>query len=696
MKILIVEDDPIFIYELKNILSGMCAVFIASSGQSAVATARDILPDLILLDIGLPDFDGFDVMNEINNNDAFKATSIIVITSSDTHKMHKKSLDFGAIDFISKPVDHKLLQTKVRNVLNQAQSISDQAKNECFDEYSSLDRRFKNVLAMLSEAVVICDPNGQIEMVNDYCNKLFGYADDELIGKNINSLLPDRAGADKAHSSAHYVFDDTDMSGVLEEIKTTTRKGKNIHIEINLIDYTDKEGSHYLALIRDISEIKRTQARLLKTALYDSLTGLHSREALDLDTERLVEIGTTKSIFACLVDIDRFHQLNAVFGYERCNALLKNFATHINKALSNLGVRVYRVASDVFIIKSLNPLSADDYDLHQKVVKKALENVIATLSTEMNHRLSMTAIGSVFNSDNLKNGALVPMLEDALKLIKEQGHIGKLQFVDELNYGMRSQLAELSQSLLDGIDRSKLSVVYQPKVSQNGHVSSCEALLRWEDESFRRLQLADYISVAEDTGAIIEVGYFVVEEACIALAELNQAGRQMNVSINLSLRQLADRHLIENIENICYKHAISTKAITFEITESVVAENFEMLTSTLFMLKEQGFSLSVDDFGTGHSNFKYINKLPIDEIKIDKSFLDDVIDAKGFYPIIDTIINMTVALKLKVVAEGVETQTQVDYLNKKGCDYIQGFFFYRPLTKAVWLETFSSTETPFY
>lgn len=690
MKILIVDDDPILICELQHVLAGIGSIFVASSGQSAVATARDILPELILLDIGLPDIDGFDVMHELNENAALKTTNVIIITSYGDIDIHMKSLAVGATDFIVKPINQLILQSKVKNILQQRQLLEQSVRKHYDKEFTSLELRFQNILAMLTEAVVICDSDGHVQVVNDYCNQLFGYNDNELIGENIDILLPKDAQTNRDGRLQNYSFTGKNsMIGVLEELELITKKGEKLQVEVNLMDYSDHKGSHYLALIRDLSEKKLTQARLLKAAMYDSLTGLHSREALDLDTERMVAIGTEQGFFACLLDIDRFHELNFVFGHTRCNEVLRSFAKQIKILLKNISVRVYRVGSDMFVIKSLKPLSAEQYGIYKMTVKHAHEQLVSSLSVDMNHKLSLSAIGSIFDADVLKSGALIPMLEGALKYDKEQGAIGQLQFVDKLNYGTTAMLAELSQSLLNGVDETKLSVVYQPKVSLNGEVCSSEALLRWNDDFFSPLHLEDFIRTAEDTGVIIEVGYFVINEVCKTLAQLHRTGRRMAVSINLSLRQLADNHLIENIVEICRRNKIPAKAITFEITESVVAENIEMVTSILFMLKEQGFSLSVDDFGTGHSNFKYIHKLPIDEIKIDKSFVDDISDDAGFYPIIDTIINMSKTMGLKVVAEGVETQSQVNYLNKKHCDYIQGFFFYRPLCKADWLKKFS-------
>ncbi|BDZ75319.1 hypothetical protein GCM10025856_30380 [Methylophaga marina] len=283
---------------------------------------------------------------------------------------------------------------------------------------------------------------------------------------------------------------------------------------------------------------------------------------------------------------------------------------------------------------------------------------------------------------------MLPMLEDALKNYKQTGKSGELIFVENTNYGRTVKVAALAQSMLSGLDFSSLSVVYQPKINSVNQVDSAEALLRWDNVNSAPLTLLDFIGVAESTGVIVDVGYFVLEQVCEMLKVIRQRVPDFHkkISVNLSIRQLADTKLVETFEAICKQHNVPTHQIIFEVTESVMAENINLLTSVIHALKTAGFGIAIDDFGTGQSNLSYLSQLPIDELKIDKSFIDKINSEDGDYPIVDMVISMAKALKLKVVAEGVETVTQATYLRSKACDLIQGYYFYKPLLLSDWLE----------
>lgn len=678
VKVLIVDDDPIIITELKEVIAGMGEVYTASSGQSAVATAKDVIPDIILLDIGLPDIDGFNVLKEIYEDPELNTVNVIVITSHDDFDTQLKSLSEGATDCIAKPVNGILLQKKIRNIYNLSQTIEAKVCIEKKGDIQSLEVRFKNLLSMLSEAVIITDDRGNIQICNDYCTQLFGYPASDLVGQSLRVLIPE-LGAEFSNTNSKTL-------GIPRESKAISKDSRLINVELNLSHFDDPQGGHYLALVRDVSEKKRIQARLLKAAMYDSLTGVYSREALDVDSEKLRTQFEGQYFLAGLLDVDRFRELNAIFGHARSNKLLQSLATKLRMALKEMPVRVYRVGGDVFVIKSYRSMSEHEYLIYQSLLSECVMALKEQLSRELNHRVSISAVASIFDIDILKNGSLVPMLEDALRVSHQSGQSGELNFVTHSTYGRTVQLAELSQTLVNDVDLSKLDVVFQPKVTTGGQIHSAEALLRWHDDTFHPLTLADYIEAAESTGAIVDVGYYVIDRVCKAINELTLSGCDIGFSINLSLRQFSDTRLMQHIVEICRKNRVDTRKITFEITETVIAKNVGALTTALNLLKEQGFSISIDDFGTGQSNMRYIHKLPIDEIKIDKSFIDDIDDTSSSYPVIDSIISMAQAMDLQLVAEGVETQTQLDYMRAKACDLIQGFYFFKPMPQQQLLD----------
>jgi PAS domain S-box-containing protein/diguanylate cyclase (GGDEF)-like protein len=690
LKILIVDDDPIMILELRAVVEELGEVYAASSGQSAVATARDHIPDIVLLDIGLPDIDGFDVLKEINENQDLNGVNVIVITSNSSFETHLKALSSGATDFITKPVNGRLLQQKINNIHQLSEKIEAKAVDRADQTIKSLKVRFKNLLGMLSEAVIITDENGVIQAVNDYSEHLFDYKNEELIGQNIKVLVPDIIND---YMADYKVTGEATSIGLPKETECLKKNGNLIRVEMNLTHYADPAGAHFLVLIRDLSEKQLTQARLLKAALYDDLTGSFSRSALELDAEKLQISGEGNSFLACLVDVDRFHELNAVYGHNHCDSILRTLARGLRTLLKDLPVRIYRVSGDVFIIKSFRTVTDTEYNFFKSQLIDSFRCINDVISKEVEHRTTISAVASIFDVDILKNGALISMLEDALRLNKEKGHCGELSFVDHSTYGATVQFSELSQALLNGIDTTTLDVVYQPKVNVAGKIMGAEALLRWNDDFFYPLNLADYIESAENTGAIIEVGYFVIEKVCQTITELRARNLSIQFSINLSLRQFADRSLVQNTVEITRRYEVNPRLITFEITETAIAKNVDVISTALYLLKEQGFSLSVDDFGTGQSNLRYIHRLPIDEVKIDKSFIDDIEQLSHSYPIVDTIINMANSMNLQLVAEGVETRVQLNYLKQKQCGLIQGFYFYKPMEKAHLIKSLEHSST---
>lgn len=694
VKILIVDDDPVIILELQTAVAKLGKVYIATSGESAIAMANDIVPDLILLDIGLPDINGFDVLRYLNEN-KLQSVNVIVITAYGNFENHLKSLSQGATDFITKPINKILLQKKIKSIIRNRQILLN--KNTPNDtSLNTLDGRFRNLLGIMNEAVVISDEHGKIQMVNDFCNRLFGYENGELLGQNITIFSPTKDQHHPNYLEQYQQTGESALSGSPQYLDAVTKQGNQVQIELNMTDYSDGEKHYYLSLIRDPSEKKITQARLLKAALYDSLTGVYSREALKLDSEKTVRHFDGEMIFACLIDIDRFREINAVFGLRHSDEVLIKLGRKLGEAFSKLPLRIYRVGGDTFVVKSLKPINEAEEKSYKRDIYTIFNHLQYVLRQDLNHRISLSAVARAVNVDLLKTGALVTMLENDLKNSKTAGFLGELYYIEHSDYDRSLQLAELSQSLLNNVDDFKLNVVFQPKISDPAHVTSAEALLRWDNTSYNLLNLTDFICVAENTGKIIEVGYFVLKKVCELMQEVAELGRPMEISINFSLRQLADTQLVNTFVDICDSHRVDTKLITFEVTETVMAENIELLTKVLYQLKEKGFCLSIDDFGTGHSNLRYLNRLPIDELKIDKSFIDDIQDIEGSYPIVDTVINMAKIMKLKLVAEGVETKNQVDYLRNKNCDFIQGFYFYKPLIKDDWIALFKSSEKSTY
>jgi PAS domain S-box-containing protein len=669
-KVLLVDDDEIILHQLTATLSEFVELHLATTGQTALALARDIHPNLILLDLGLPDIDGYDILHVIKDDESLSRIPVVVITSRAKSLAHDQSMAIGAAGFVAKPLDNEVIKSLIERLLSV---VEDEP-----DEVSSTGERFKNLVNMLSEAVVISDMNGTILLVNQFCLNLFGYTKEELIGKNVNILTPpDIASKHDAYIETYKKTHQANLIGNPRELTAITKSGNELFIELNLSEFTEHGESHYLAVIRDITERKMTQAKLLKAAIYDPLTGLNTNVALTLDLEKLTSTEITDGyLYSLLLDIDDFQSLNAVMGADICDELLKSVAKVLMHVSLPLNCRVYRLMSDRFLITGFNE-DKSHAEAQKESLIKALNTEMDKLYDSLDYPVVATSVCLLSSLASTEPQDLKHQLEIILNSARSKGNNGLTTRASEHSYQSGLEFAALKLGLQTAVDFSRLSIVLQPKVDKHHNISSFEALLRWNNAGYTLLHLGDYIEAAEITSTIIDVGYFVIKKVCHFLCSV-PVNKRKRIFINLSIRQISAPNFIENVKSICLENKIDTKFIGFEITESMASEDMNFIKDRLFDLKSLGHSIAIDDFGTGQSNLRYIHKLPLSELKIDKSFIDDVDNASGHYPLVEGVFHLAKSMNLKVVAEGVETENQVTYLNKLGVDEIQGYYFYKP------------------
>tara|TARA_R110002050_G_scaffold9504_1_gene33257 strand:+ start:407669 stop:409729 length:2061 start_codon:yes stop_codon:yes gene_type:complete len=668
-KILIVDDEAVAIAAMKKLTSQIGETFIATTGQAALAMTYDVEPDIILLDLGLPDFDGFDVISALKSDEKYFHIPIIVITSSSDRESHLRAIRSGADEFLSKPFDYKLLYSRINALLERQERLVEPTINA---RARDLESKFSNVLGMLSEAVIVSNNKGKIELVNQYCLNLFGYQREELIGQALNILIP-------SSNNGNSLQEHDKVAGIPKEFNVTTKLGNNLYVEINSSEYSDTEGWHVLSVIRDLTEKREIQASLIKKTMFDSLTGLNTQTAFHLDFDKMVSTERTQGvIFALMMDIDDFHNLNILFGHKWCDELLIKLSSGMGSLCVMNRLRAYRLMSDRFLLCAF---MEDGQNAYQKseLIEHGLIGMIRSIGKHLKIKLSITGTSLVSSMDEIKHKPLLQLLEMSLMTAKKNTDRGHFVAADDTHYSHRINLASISQLLLSDPNYFDLSVAIQPKVGIGGDITSFEVLLRFNSEEYPNINLQEFIELAENTGAIIDIGYFVINQACLFLAQIS-LNKRKQVSVNLSLRQLSDSNFVAKAVEICNIHKITNHLIRFELTESMVADDISLIAEKLEMLTRAGFSISIDDFGTGQSNLRYIHRLPMAELKIDKSFVDDIIEADGNYPLIDSIYAMARAMSLSIVAEGVETYEQVQYLSRLGCDEIQGYYFYRPMT----------------
>lgn len=698
LTILIIEDDPTQVAELNKLVSDFGHTQQAETGKKALQLAEQSPPDIVLIDIGLPDLDGFEVLKALKTIYTFGDPEIIFISGHSDIHTQLKSYELGADDFISKPFDHALCRKKIErhvaNCLQKQRSTRDirQLEKNIHDSSQRIDLMLSNI----SEAMLLTDEKGVIQFANSPCYQLFHYDSGELSGQNVKLLTPAKtASQHDAYIQQFNQHGEPDVIGQPREMELIDKFGRSLLVELNLSRFEDSDGVHFLAVIRDISHKRETQETLLRLVMHDNDTKAYSRKAYTRDIEELLEtLEPEQWLVASIIDFDRFRELNAVCGHQACNKLLRRFALELSELCHFYNYRLYRLYSDIFILLSLEAQQKKIARQAQRLLKQTLNSLSKRMSRDIGFDVRFTGVFCLTDIQYLRENNLLALLETCLKRAKEQDHRGEIVDAEQDLLRFFTQQAELAHTLSSSIADDKLHIVLQPKVDLNGNIRSSEALLRWNNAGFDKLYLPDFLATAESTGYIVDVGYFVVEQVCRLLAKLNQAGVTplQTVSVNLSVRQLSAPNLIENMLLICKRLSVLPSQLIFELTETMIAENIQRIASLLAEFKQAGFAISIDDFGTGQSNFRYLNELAIDELKIDKSFVDVIEDSDKAYPIVESIISLCRALELRVVVEGVETEQQVRYFNRIGCDEIQGYYFFKPMPGDDWLSLFYSEK----
>ncbi len=416
-------------------------------------------------------------------------------------------------------------------------------------------------------------------------------------------------------------------------------------------------------------------------AQHDILTGLYNRryfmEYMEPLNERLKE--HNKVVFLYLIDLDHFKTINDSLGHEVGDRLLIEVSHRIQSYCKDTHM-VARLGGDEFILvsKDLNITESSEHEAYR--FANELLAVIREVYILDKHHLHISASIGVhqlkdFSTDT---GNFIKEVDIAMYEAKSKGRDGVILFNKDLSAKVERHL-QIEQKLYNTLNGNNLNVFYQPQFDKNKNIVGCEALVRWSDEDLGILAPDEFIPIAENTGLILELGSYVLHETLKVLHQWNEKGKFLNTfSINISIRQLLYEPFIEEVE-VLYQYYFSkikeNQTIMFEITEHVFAEDMSRVIDTMKRLKKIGITFSIDDFGTGYSSLSYLQELPIDEVKIDKSFIAEMHESSNSENMISTIISIAKNFNLQIVAEGVETEEQFITLKKYECDIFQGFYF---------------------
>ena len=538
------------------------------------------------------------------------------------------------------------------------------------------------VLEQISDGVVIMNMDGTVDGFNTAAERIFGYSGEEMIGQPVERLVPDALRERYRQQLQRF------QSGRGELVESRPREFKGLRhngevfpVEMTISQLSLNDSSQLVAIIRDVSERRRHEERLDYLANHDVLTGLPNRRAFETRVRRrLPRVRRARLIF---LDLDDFKLLNDTLGPRAGDAALVVMARRLS-ASAGPETEVARYSGDEFVI--FQPL--DDGDQ-----RDWLERLVAILQQPVAFdRVEFMLSGSIGTALYPEDGdditQLVRNADLAMYHAKRAGKNKHCSFdpsmLDELN-----RTADIATRLKRMDPSQELSLVFQPRMLLDEHrLGGAEVLLRWNTLDGHSISPGSFIPVAEETGQILRIGYWVIEESCRALARwVEQQQAPPLLSINLSARQLFDESLVERVEAIRRHYGLEASCLEFEVTESSAMQDLEGAVRTLGQLRELGYGISLDDFGTGFSSLAHLQRLPVDTVKIDRSFIEQMEEGRQDRVMVASIIELAGHLDLGVLAEGVETPGQLSLLESLGCDEVQGFLIAPPLAEEAFLET---------
>jgi diguanylate cyclase (GGDEF)-like protein/PAS domain S-box-containing protein len=687
-KILIVDDQPANVELLELMLR--------RSGYLHVTTTMDptmVCPlhelnryDLILLDLHMPVMDGFQVMEELKKIETESYLSVLVITAQPSQKL--RALQAGAKDFVGKPFDRSEVLTRIHNML-EVRLLSEESKahgrrlEETVQTRTTELRRseemFRELAANIPEALWIRDMDLQtIQYANPAWQTLYGLP---VVPGDPSEIVHRAIHPDDLQWMTH---ERRKAAGHGGEYRLMRPDGSVRWVNARSFPIANPAGKTpwLVEIMEDVTARREAQRQLQHLAQHDALTGLPNRtllyDSLRDALARAANDGMVVSVL--LIDVDYFKGVNDRLGHSIGDALLREFAARLASCVRP-GDTVGRLGGDEFAVIVLAPEGGRGACEVAGRIRTALHEPL-TLDDQCMTMTASIGIAS-YPTDTSDLETLIRYADAAMYEAKASGRDTFRNYTPELN-ARALEKSDIESALRVAQGCGEFVLYYQPKMQiDTGKWTGVEALIRWNRPGHGLVPPGQFVPSLEEMGLIVPVGAWVIDAACRQIREWERAGLgHIRVAVNVSSRQVRQEQFVREVIDSVRAHRIDPALLEFEITESTLMAYGEPSDLALRQLKDFGISISIDDFGTGYSNLAYLKRFLVDTLKIDITFIQDVTTNADDATIAIAIINMAHSLRLKVVAEGVETREQLDFLRVHGCDEIQGYLLSKPLPAA--------------
>ena len=544
--------------------------------------------------------------------------------------------------------------------------------------------RAEIALNSISDAVICTNIDCNIDYLNIAAEKITGWTREEAQGLPINQVFNIINGTSRepAFNPIDLVLQTNKPRGLAADTVLIKRGGSEVAIEdsISPIHNWDGQLTGVVIVFHDVSAAKAMATKMAYLAQHDYLTNLPNRVLLNDRIAQAITLANRHHTHLALLflDLDNFKQINDSLGHAMGDKLLQLVTKRLKECVRDSDT-VSRQGGDEFVILLAETKNSEDAAVCAQKILDALQVVNMIDKNEI--RVT-TSIGiSLYPADGIDAETLLKNADTAMYFAKEKGRNNYQFFISDMNTRAVERLI-IENNLRLALEKQQFILYYQPKVNLNtGQIIGVEALLRWQHEEWGEVVPDIFVPVAEDSGLIVPIGHWVLRQACKQAKNWQNGGLQdISIAINISAQEFLQKDFVEGVRTILEETGLAAHFLELEITESVLMHDAECSKNILQKLKKMGLKLAVDDFGTGYSSLSYLQRFPIDVLKIDRSFVQNIESAKDDGIIVSAIISMGNSLKLKVVAEGIETPSQLAFLKVRHCEEGQGYFFSHPLT----------------
>jgi diguanylate cyclase (GGDEF)-like protein len=692
--ILAADDDPVLRTSLKELLKAYdydCTL--AENGKQTLSLLDEQKFDILLLDLMMPEMDGHQVMEQVKAK--FPALDVIVVSGDATFSNAAKALRLGAKDFISKPYKADDLIKSIRHI-QETRNLKNKITHMQQKVLTS-EQRYRFFINNSPDLIYMLDKKGRFTFINDRIIDFLGYEPEELIGKNFSNIV-----YDEDLTQVNYIHSQNDQFPDIKQTmefqltpkppEKTLRCFESDTIAINktisgLIsgDQTIEQNVEQIfagiyGVARDITQKKKYEQQISFQLNYDALTALPNRLLFkDRINYALSQAQRNKSRLAVLyMDMDRFKTINDSLGHPAGDKLLSTMAKRLSGCLRESDT-LARIGGDEFLLLMPEIDETSDVEI---IIDKMKQVLVKPFHIEGNDIFASFSIGiSLFPEDGSNTDTLIKHADMAMYQSKNQQK-GSYQFFSNHLVNQFQPNLSIENGIRTAINENQFEIYFQPQFNiHEQKISGVEALIRWNHPEKGMIMPDSFIPIAEETSLICDIGDWVLDKSMQVFQKWNHdsALQHITLAINISALQFAQENFCDLILKTIDKYQLKASKIELEITENIVLQDIQQVVSKFKQLGQHGIRFAIDDFGMGYSSLSYLQELPLNNLKIDRSFLASIQSSTDSNSIISAIVSMAQEMNMAIVAEGVENEIQLNYIRDIGCPIVQGYFFARPM-----------------